>query len=628
FLPPIAAALGAMSAASACGSGAPSVGAPAGTGGTGSGGGRQPPSASAPPLSEQAAAGVQAPELAALLREHWEWTMRRSPVWATTLGDHRFDDRLEDNSTEAIAADRARVRDFLARALALPTDSLAAGDRITLELFIGELDARVAGEVCDSHLWTVSARSNPVASFNVLPEMHKVVTPADGRNLLARYRLIPRSVDNGIVHLRSGAEKGLFANAESVRRTIALIDGQMTTPIEKWSLLEPAAEARKGWAEQERTRFADSLRQVVEREIRPAFARYREVLADEILPRARGPKKVGVGHLPHGMACYQARIAEHTGLTRTAAALHKLGQAEIKRINREMVELGRSLFGKDEGGKLSSVVHKLRTDSALYYRDAQEVVRAAEEALAAAKQRMPDFFGRLPRADCVVVPIPDYEAPFTTVAYYREPHFDGTKPGEYFINTYKPEVRPRFEMQALTFHESIPGHHLQIALGQEQPGLPAFRRFLGSTAFVEGWALYTERLAEEMKLYSGDLDRMGMLSYDAWRASRLVVDTGIHAMGWTRAEAEAFMREHTALTEENIRNEVDRYISWPGQALAYKVGQLEIVRLRREAEKALGSGFDLRRFHDRVLENGAVTLPVLAAQIARWIEAEKAPSSK
>jgi uncharacterized protein (DUF885 family) len=569
---------------------------------------------------------VEDPALAALLREHWNWVMELQPVWATSLGDHRFDDRLADNSAEGIAAARARVRELLERAKGLPRDALSRGDRITLDLFTGELEAQVAGEVCDAHLWNVSAMTNPVADFNTLPERHTIKTPADGRNLVARYRKIARTVDNTAGHLRAGAARGLYANAESVRRTLALVDGQLGSPIDKWALLEPAAAARPDWDAAERERFAASLREVTEREVKPAFERFRALLHDEILPRARGADKVGVGHLPQGDACYRARIAEHTGLPLTAAELHKLGRAEIRSINREMVELGRRLFGK-AGGKLPSLVSKLRTDPALYFANEQEITEGAAAALAAAKSRIPEFFGRLPRADCVVVKIPDYEAPYTTVAYYREPHFDGSKPGEYFINIFKPEVRPRFEMQVLSFHESIPGHHLQIAIGQEQPGLPAFRRFLGSTAFVEGWALYTERLAEEMKLYSGDLDRMGMLSYDAWRASRLVVDTGIHAMGWTRERAEKFMREHTALTLENIKNEVDRYISWPGQALAYKVGQLEIWRLRREAEKALGARFDVRRFHDVVLENGAVTLPVLRDEVTRWIEAEKASAA-
>jgi uncharacterized protein (DUF885 family) len=224
--------------------------------------------------------------------------------------------------------------------------------------------------------------------------------------------------------------------------------------------------------------------------------------------------------------------------------------------------------------------------------------------------------------------IPAHEAPYTTIAYYRQPHYDGSKPGEYFVNTYKPETRPRFELEALTWHESIPGHHLQIALAQELGAMPAFRKLDGSTAYVEGWALYTERLADEMGLYTSDLDRLGKLSYDAWRGSRLVVDTGLHAMGWSRARAEGFMREHTALTEVNISNEVDRYIGWPGQALAYKVGQLEMFKLRAEAERELGAAFDLKAFHQVVLGAGAVTLPVLDERVRGWIAGAKARTSR
>jgi uncharacterized protein (DUF885 family) len=626
FLPSLAAALGAIWLASACGSStadsavAPELAPPVTEEAS-----AKParPAAKADRPADQAATGVKDARLAALLRQHWEWSMERDPVWATTLGDHRFDDRLADNSAKAIAAERARVRDFLSRARAVPADSLTPGDRITLALFVGELEARVATEVCETHLWNVSARANPVAELNVLPAKHVVKTPADGRKLVARYRQIARSVDSSIALLRTGAGRGLVAGAESVRRAIAMVEGQLAEPTGKWVLLGPARAPRPGWSADERSRLASELREVVEQDVRPAFERYRKLLAEEILPRARGPKKVGVGHLRRGIACYKARIAEHTGLELGPAELHKLGEQEIERINREMLTLGRSLFGSKAGGTLPAVIEKLRSDPELYFRDAEQIVLAAQTALAAARKRVPEFFGRLPRTDCVVVPMPAYEAPYAAVADYREPHADGSKPGEYRINTYKPEVRPRFEMQALTFHESIPGHHLQLALAHELPALPAFRRFFGSTAFVEGWALYTERLADEMKLYSSDLDRMGMLSYDAWRASRLVVDTGIHTMGWTREQAEKYMREHTALTEENIRNEVDRYIGWPGQALAYKVGQLEIIRLRAEAQKALGSRFDLRRFHDAVLESGAVTLPVLADQIAAWIEAEK-----
>jgi uncharacterized protein (DUF885 family) len=349
------------------------------------------------------------------------------------------------------------------------------------------------------------------------------------------------------------------------------------------------------------------------------MARYRAFLAEHVLLAARDEAAAGLTGLPDGAACYAARIAHHTGLPLGADELHQLGIDEIARINDEMRVLGERMFGTRD---LAAIVARLREDPSLYFDSADEMLAEARQGLEAARQAMADWFGILPEADCVVVPIPDYEAPFTTIAYYRQPHADGSKPGEYFLNTYKPETRPRFEMRVLTYHEAIPGHHLQIAISQERNELPAFRRHGGSTAFSEGWALYTERLSDEMELYGGDLDRMGMLSYDAWRAARLVVDTGIHAKGWTREQAERYMLEHTALAEANIRNEVDRYIVWPGQALAYKVGQLEILRLRAKARAALGDRFDIKAFHDAVLENGAVTLPVLADQIRRYIAAQ------
>ncbi len=574
------------------------------------------------PLSEEAAAGVDDAKLAGLLRDHWEWWMEQSPVWATTLGDHRFDDRLPPNSQADIDAAYTKTRIFLAGARALPRAEMSAADQITLDLFIFDLENSSATEVCNYHKWTVSARDNPVVGFNTLPERHKIATVADANNLLERYRKIPHSVGNSLDNLRAGLREGLVADAESLRRTIEMIDAQLAKPIDEWSLLDPIRDpgAHRDWSESERAAFARDLRAVVQDSIKPAYQRYRELL-DELLPAARTGGSIGIGSLPSGAACYEASIRSHTGLSRTAADLHALGLAEIERINAQMNALGGKLF---KTRSLPKLLAQLRTDETLYFSRKEQIVDAARAALAAAKAKIPDYFGVLPKADCVVVEIPDYEAPYTTIAYYREPHYDGSKPGEYFINTFKPEVRPRFEMQVLAFHESIPGHHLQIAIQQELGKLPAFRKFGGSTAFVEGWALYTERLADEMGLYSGDLDRMGMLSYDAWRASRLVVDTGIHAMGWTRERAETFMLEHTALTDENIRNEVDRYISWPGQALAYKVGQLEIMRLRDKAMLSLGHRYDARRFHDVVLGRGAVTLPVLEAQVLEWIEREKA----
>jgi uncharacterized protein (DUF885 family) len=307
-------------------------------------------------------------------------------------------------------------------------------------------------------------------------------------------------------------------------------------------------------------------------------------------------------------------------VTRSAAELHALGVKEIARTDAELTALGGKRLGTAD---LATLLQKLRSDPALYFASADEVMATARDALASAQAAVPRVFHHLPKAPCVVVPVPDYEAPFNTIAYYREPHPDGSKPGEYFVNTYQPTTRPRYEARVLAYHESVPGHHLQVALAMELGELPEFRRFGGNTAFIEGWALYTERLADELGLYPDDLDRIGMLSYDAWRASRLVVDTGIHDLGWTRKQAEDYMLAHTALAANNIANEVDRYIAWPGQALAYKVGQLEILRLRDHARAALGGGFDLAGFHDVVLGHGAVTLPVLADQVDRWIADQK-----
>jgi uncharacterized protein (DUF885 family) len=492
-------------------------------------------------------------------------------------------------------------------------------------LLTDQLETDLAAEVCGFMTWSIGAYyENPVTAWSTLADSHKVETPKDGANLLARYRQIPGSIDTTLSNLRRGARAGRFANAESMRRVITMVDNLLATPVPEWDLASPLKAAHADWPTAERDAFRRGIEATIADEIRPAFARYRAVLTQELLPHARGDAQAGVLFVPGGAECYRTQIRAHTTLPATAAELHQLGLEEIAKVNAEMVQLGEKLFGARE---LPTILQKLRSDPALYFTTEGEIEEKARAALAAAKAKIPAYFGVLPKTDCVVHRIPEIEAPFTTIAYYREPNPDGTKPGEYMINVSSPTKRARFEAEVLAYHESIPGHHLQIALAMEQPAVPAFRRFLGLTAFVEGWALYVERLADEMGLYHGDLDRMGMLSFDAWRASRLVVDTGIHAEGWTRAQAITFMMDHTALARTNIENEVDRYIYWPGQALGYKTGQLALRRLRKKAEAALGSRFDLRAFHDAVLSGGALTLPVLDMRIEAWITSRTAASS-
>ncbi len=567
------------------------------------------------------------PALRQVLAEHWEMMMRWAPVYATTLGDHRFDSELPPRDLASIDRQRAERDVLLEKARAVPTATLNDVDRVTLSLLIEDLAANQAGDVCRFYEWSVGA-GGLFDEMSFVSESHQVVTPDDARHLIARFKQGRRNIDDTMANLRIGLGKGRTAPAESVRRAIEQLDAVLAQPSASWAMSKPkwgeepaAGEAASAgvaaWPAGERATLLAELRDVIERELRPGFQSLRVMLQDEILPRARTQKE-GLAGLPDTEACYRAQIVKHIGMARSPEELHQLGLSEIARTDRELAELGKKVLGAAD---LASTIKRLREDPKLYFSSGPELKAAAEQALARAKAAIPRFFGLLPKADCAVREIAAHEAPFSTVAYYRAPHYDGSKPGEYFVNTYKPEVRPRFELEALTWHESIPGHHLQIAIAQELGALPMFRKLDGSTAFIEGWALYTERLAEEMGLYTSDMDRLGKISYDAWRASRLVVDTGVHHLGWTRAQAEEFMRAHTALTFTNISNEVDRYIGWPGQALAYKVGQLEILRLRAKAEQALGAAFDVRAFHDVVLGAGAVSLPVLGARVDAWIAA-------
>jgi uncharacterized protein (DUF885 family) len=560
------------------------------------------------PAYQEGRRGVDDPDLGALLGHHWDWALSESPIFATTVGDHRFDDRIGDDSLEGIRARRRKNRAFLAQTRGIPRDRLSPRDRVTLDLFVESLEASIAAEICAFEEWSVAVGTNPVARWNVLPQQHRVKTADDVRKLLARYRAIPASIDHSIAHLKRGLAAGRVANAESIQRSLEMVKAQLAQPLKEWPLLSPA---RPG------APYAAELGEVVEQGIRPAIARYAALLERDLLPRGRQGDRVGLHALADGLACYRSQIRETTALDQSPEELHALGRREMEKVHGEMRALGKRLFGTTD---LRAIFQRLRSDRSLYFTSADEIEAKARAAVAAAKARLPSVFGILPRADVVVRRVPDYEAEYTHVAYYRQPHLDGSKPGEYFVNVLHPETRPRYEAAALAFHESVPGHHLQIAIAQERAELPAFRRHLELTAYIEGWALYSERLAEEMGLYESDLDRMGMLSYDSWRAARLVVDTGLHAMGWDRQAAVRYMVENTPLAENNISNEVDRYISWPGQALGYKVGQLEIFRLRRWAEAELGPRFDLRGFHDVVLGSGAVTLPVLGDQVREWVE--------
>lgn len=580
--------------------------------------GKSPPVPAAPPRAERStdprSAGVEDPRLAALLDEHWDGLMQRHPGWATQLGDHRFDGESFDSSAPAEAAWYARMNDWVRRLEAL--DGLPADDEVTRDLLVTELRGEIGQRICDFPSWSFSARSNPMLEGNDLGQRFDLTTPQDGLALVRRMQGMASDVLMQAQRLEEGASEGKVANRISTEKVIEQVRTQLALPLEEQPVLAPLERIPSSWTPAQQDTFRTNLRSAAQLWLQ-AMDTWVGTLETRVLPLARtdGEGLIGV---PDGLACYDELIEHYTTLPLDADELHATGLAEIDRIQAELSALGARSLAM---GDVQAIFERLRTDPELYFTTELQVEGKAREALGRAKAAIPQWFGRLPEADCVVERVPPYEAPYTTIAYYRQV-VPGERPGAYVVNTYAPETRPRYEAEALAFHESIPGHHLQIALAQETGDIPMFRRHLGATAFVEGWALYTEQLADEMGLYSSDLDRIGMLGFELWRASRLVVDTGLHAKGWSRQQAIDYMLANTPLAENNIVNEVDRYITTPGQALAYKTGQLEIWRLRREAEARLGDRFDIKAFHDVVLGAGAVSLPVLRKRVEGWVESQ------
>jgi uncharacterized protein (DUF885 family) len=559
--------------------------------------------------------------LADLAAEAWEHVIAGQPVYATALGDRRFDDRLRANDPGALDREAAELAGLSSRATAIDPAALSAADRVTRSAlidFIGyERDLVESG----LEAWAVDPLDGPQVDFLNIPSFQPVRTPDEAAALQGRWRAMGTSIDNLVVTTRMALDRGLVAPRALVQSVVAELDDLLARPDAEWPLLDPAREDRPDWPAEATTRFADDLAATVRRGIRPAFERYRAFLQDEIAPRATADERPGLGSLPGGDEIYGRLVRAHTTLDLDPEAIHRIGLEETARIDAEFETLGGQLLGTSDRG---AVLARLRSDPDLHFSTPAEVAAVAEASLARANAAIPAWFGRLPKAPCVVVEMAEHEAKYSTIAYYRPPAADGSRPGSYYINTTEPETRPRYEAEVLAFHEAVPGHHLQIAIAQELDGLPAFRRLAGPTAYVEGWGLYSERLSAEMGLLSGATDRFGILSFDAWRACRLVVDTGLHAMGWSRDKAIGFMVEHTALAENNIANEVDRYLAMPGQALAYKLGQLEILRLRAASQAALGNRFDIRSFHDVVLGQGAVGLPTLKAIVETWIAERRA----
>jgi len=576
-----------------------------------------------------AAATADAGELARLADAYWHRHLVEDPLEATLLGYPGLDDKMPDESESARVAYRADLV-ALQRRLTdrVRPEVLAASARVTRGMLAGELAREVAVLDCNLGQWAVDPRDGPQVALLDLAGLQKVDTVAAGRTLVARWRAIPTTVDEMTRNLLHGLADGKVAARSEIKRVLRQLDELLAHPDTDWPLVAaPVARAQgSDWTPAAQAGFRSDLLTAVAQGIRPSFARYRDAIRNQVLKRARGDARVGISNIPGGDRCYLALAQAHTSLEIDPKQIHAIGLAELKRIRGEIEALGPNAVGSGRFGEIRRRLSArprpgdapVAATADLFFATRDEIETAARATLARATLAEPRFLGRLPRTLCEVKRIEAHEEKDAPIAYYRQPAMDGSRPGTYQVNTFDPTSRPRFESEALAFHESVPGHHVQIALAQEMTGVPDFQKNSGVTAFVEGWGLYAERLADELGLYSSPLTRLGRLSLEAWRAARLVVDTGLHAMGWSRGRAVRFLTDNTLIAGNNIENEVDRYIGWPGQALAYKLGELEIVRLRAESRARLGTAFDLRAFHDVVLGNGAISLPVLRTEIARW----------
>ncbi|MFP5316784.1 MAG: DUF885 domain-containing protein [Acidimicrobiia bacterium] len=550
------------------------------------------------------------PELRALAEEYWDALLEVNPTTATVLGDHRFDDRIEDLSAEAEAEARRRWSGLRDRLAAVPEDGLDSDDRVTHGQLATELDQAVAA--VDQRL--VELQSDQMTGYHVgVLQTLPVMSAPDGQAaamLLERFRKVPTALDQAAQRYVDGAAAGRTPAAICISRAANMLEGYLASPLESDVFVTLAGEG----AEAVRGELADVARDL----IRPAYARMVETLRDRLLPVARDDEHCGLSWIDDGPAIYATLVSQHTTLDLPPEEIHAIGMEEVtEKLPAEYAEVGGRLFGTSDPAE---VLQRLRTDPALRYSSGDQILADARDAFEHAMAAMGDWFGRLPQAPCSIEVVPEFLAPDSPSAYYFPPPGDGSRGGTYYVNTDKPENKARYETASIAFHEAIPGHHLQLAIAVELTDLPRFRRFsLGNTAYVEGWGLYAERLAEDMGLYDDDLERIGMLAADSIRACRLVVDTGIHALGWSRAKAIEFMAANTPVSVDEVTIEVDRYIGMPGQALAYKLGQREILRLRESSRATLGAGFDIKGFHDAVLGSGAVSLPVLAELVDAWV---------
>ncbi len=549
--------------------------------------------------------------------EYWETQLAENPFTATYLGDRRYEHLVPDLSEETHAAQIEASRRTLEKVRAVPEAGLSEADRLNRAVFERSVGSMLARDPFQGHFIALSQMGGVHLDLLQISALHPMSDKAGLESFIERIRSFGGMVDQVRHLLTRGVETGMVGARVNLEPVLAQIRGLVATPIDENVLLIPyrnpaAVDAATG------ARLLAQARRLVEEVVQPAYAGLADFLERDYLPHCR--EEVGLHALPNGRDYYAQMVAHHTSSDLSPEAIHQIGHDEVARIHGEMRSVMKSV-GFD--GNLRDFSDSLRNNPDFFFETEEELLEGFRAILRAVDHRLPELFGRLPKLPYEVRPVEAYKAKNAPDAYYIPPPADGSRPGIYYANTYDPSSRPKYMMEALSYHEAVPGHHLQLAIVQDLEGIPAFRKYAFFTAYLEGWALYSERLPKEIGFYQDPYSEFGRLTLEVWRAGRLVVDTGLHHLGWSREDGIAYFSENSALTQHNVVAEVERYISMAGQALAYKIGELKISALRTRAESALGADFDLRGFHDRLLERGALPLDLLEASVQDWIESRR-----
>ena len=551
----------------------------------------------------------------------WQEDLADDPLNATALGDPRFNDKLPDMTQETIDARQKKNYARLQSLAKINREKLDKADQLNYDLYQRDIKTRIGEYQFKPWVFDLTPGSGPQQLAQVA-EFAPFATVKDYDNWIARINATGTYIDQWILLLTQAVSPTdrLTQPRLVIQKVLEQMKGPLTSDVEANPFYAPFKKIPAGIPDAEKARLTAAAKTAIQGVALPAYQRFDKFLREVYLPASRDT--VGIYDIPGGEQYYRNRIAYYTTIDNPdPARIHNIGQDEVKRIRAEMEK---TLEGINFLGTLDQFLGFIRNDPRFFFKSSDELMAAYTKTARGIEPELPKLFGRLPKTPFDIKPIPEATASTATTAYYLPGSLDGSRHGTYYVNLYKPEARPTWEVEALTAHESVPGHHLQISLQYELTGLPNFRRNADYSAFVEGWALYSEKLGYELGLYKDDFSKFGQLNYEMWRAVRLVVDTGMHSFKWTRDQAVYYFKQNTGRSDLDIQNEVDRYISWPGQALSYKLGQLKIQALREEAEKTLGERFDIRAFHDKLLGMGALPLSVLDTEMRAWIAEQSA----